>query len=495
MTISPFLSNTRTSHLMFRIAISTILILSIISCQSYHSLEGRAKPVYFTADPEISSDTLQPVLAVSYPIIKGLKGGIVESTEIRPGEFNKAIIKEPTLFYFEYNTFLAYPNERIIIKGSLEDPIFVTARGNKQRDNELKFFQAFNKLHRYPTVPRDIINPSLDTILKLEKEQQHKILEADLLTRRLFDSLAQAYDVSAKFKKLAHDYVDNRNDGSLLWIYRIYKDTLKAHHLYFEKLRGLIPSFNAIDNDSAFNYNVRTDLNDLVRELFPENYMWSMNDEEGFRRCFDSVAKNFTGISRDYLLSRIMYRAHSLGLPVKRYRAQYYRYNSNDTYRRIVRKARRERQQSNNDNRGLPNRLLTAGDNKEIRLESVLEEHKGKLVVIDLWASWCLPCLKEIPHFNQLINRYTEDQVVFISISLDKYTASWREAIAKHSLQTVHNYLLLNAMRATFTRQYKINEIPRYMLIGKDGRMVNDNAPGPSDESLLASIDRLLLGE
>jgi hypothetical protein len=116
---------------MFRIAICTILFLSLISCQSYHALEGRAKPVYFTAAPEILPDTLQPVHHVSYPIIKGLKGGFVETTEIRPGAFNKAIIKAPTLFYFEYNTFLAYPNERIIIKGTLEDPIFVTARGNQ----------------------------------------------------------------------------------------------------------------------------------------------------------------------------------------------------------------------------------------------------------------------------------------------------------------------------------------------------------------------------
>jgi len=105
-------------------------------------------------------------------------------------------------------------------------------------------------------------------------------------------------------------------DGSLLWIYNLYRDTIKAQGLYFEKLKELVPGFNAIDNSTDFDYNVRCNLDDVVLYLFPNNKMWSMGNEEGFKRCFNSVAQIFTGLPRDYLLSRIMNRANTLGLSV-----------------------------------------------------------------------------------------------------------------------------------------------------------------------------------
>ena len=117
--------------------------------------------------------------------------------------------------------------------------------------------------------------------------------------------------------------------------------------------------------------------------------------------------------------------------------------------------------------------MLSAGDNKQISLEAALNQHKGKLVFIDLWASWCLPCVQEIPYVKQLVQRYAGKQIVFKSISLDKQIVTWRKAIAKYAVKKEDNYLLMNANKTSFYKQNSINEIPRFMLIGKDGKIIN----------------------
>jgi len=139
--------------------------------------------------------------------------------------------------------------------------------------------------------------------------------------------------------------------------------------------------------------------------------------------------------------------------------------------------------------------MLSAGDNKQISLEAALNQHKGKLVFIDLWASWCLPCVQEIPYVKQLVQRYAGKQIVFKSISLDKQIVTWRKAIAKYAVKKEDNYLLMNANKTSFYKQNSNNEIPRLMLIGKDGKIINAIAPALSEEALTVLIDKLILEE
>lgn len=469
------------------------IFLCFAGCRSYHTLEGKAKPIYISTTEGIPQDSLEDVTKVVYATLQGLKGDLVEVTELRGKEKNKSLIHEPTLFYYHSSRFIAYPNERITIKGSNDSPIIVTSRGSKQRDNELIFFQTFDKMQKYPYLSEYILDSSLDTILKLEQIQKDQIVKANVAGKILFDSLAQAFKISSKFREVAETYAKNMYDMSLIQLYRRYKDTLVANNLYSNKLRALIPAFNVIIERSSFNSNVRSCLNEVIRELFPGNHMWSLHNTEEFKRCFDSVAENFTGLSRDYLLSRIMYRANSLGVAVpSEYDRQYKEYSGNFTYRKIVKNALKERRKNMKDRKGLPNQLLTASDNKQVHLEDILAQHRGKLVLVDFWASWCIPCLQEVPYLKKLIQKYSQDQISFIAISLDRETASWRETIALKDLKEAKNYLLLNASKTSFYKQYKLTTIPRYLLIGKDGQVINADAPAPSDTSLAELIDKLL---
>ena len=479
---------------MYKNFICIVIALCFLSCHGYRTLERKGRPVSITPSPEMYGDSLNPVLSVLYPVVQSLKGDILESNELRPGTDNRVVISNPTLFIFKGSRLLIYPGEKIQIEGSIEQPVFKSINGNMQRDKELNFLQNFHKLQQYPNVPTYVIDPSIDTILKLEAAQRYRISLADVAAQRLFDSLAREENISGKFKKLSWSYTSQSYEGSLLWLYGLYRDSLKAHNLYFDKLNALRSRFNKLENEADLSYHVKRDLNELVRMLYPQNYIWSMNGEEGFKRSFDSVTQNFTGVARAYLLSRIMFRASMLGIPVApAYEKQYRAYNANKNYRRIVRNVEKEMRKREKGVRLQPNHMVAAGDNRQVDLEEVIGQHKGKIIYIDLWTSWCQPCLQEIPHLNQLLQKYSGKEVVFISISSDKQSAAWREAIKKFQLQTEENYQMLHADKAAFYKKNDVKSIPRYLIIGKDGKMLYTEAPVPSDPGLITLVDSLLL--
>lgn len=472
-----------------------ILFMAFTSCRGYRTAEGRVKPVYFTADAQIFTDTIYPPTPVWYSVLRGLQGNSIQTLELREGDVSKAFIQKPIFFREGDNIALLYPNEKVRISGETKDGnySFSIVNGSSRRNRELLFFQTFSKLDKWPRATRKLREASVQNILDIEKEQKEAIAKTERVSQAIFDSLLIGYNVSKNFKKLTQEYVHNKYDMSLLGIYMASKDTLVAHGLYTNTLRRLVPAINAITGKAKFNDNVQSYLNELVHELFPKNLMWSF-DEDGFRACFDSVENSFTSHARDYLLSRIMYRAYAKGLKVPAaYVEKYRRYSVDRDYQKIVFNTKRERERNDADTKGSKSILLAADGKSEFKLEKVLAQHRGKLILIDLWASWCVPCLKEMPYLTQLRKKYPEDKIIFLPISLDKQISSWRETMNRMSMPKNNTYLLLNASKTSFYKQYNINEIPRYLLFDKDGEIINENTAAPSETALTILLDKLTL--
>lgn len=128
---------------------------------------------------------------------------------------------------------------------------------------------------------------------------------------------------------------------------------------------------------------------------------------------------------------------------------------------------------------------LLAVDGEKTTLTEVLKECAGKVVYVDFWASWCSPCIKEMPHSSTLRNAYATKDVEFVYLAVNDKEQAWKAALEKADLKKVkHSYLILNSKDASFLTDHKINTIPRYMIFGKDGILLNDNAPGPSSKLL-----------
>ena len=111
---------------------------------------------------------------------------------------------------------------------------------------------------------------------------------------------------------------------------------------------------------------------------------------------------------------------------------------------------------------------LATTDNKEIPFEEILKQNEGKTVVIDVWASWCSDCIKSMPQVKELKAQYPD--VAFINLSCDKTFDAWKTGIEKHEVSG-ENYLIKDGMKGEFGKSIKLDWIPRFIVVDKNGKI------------------------
>jgi thiol-disulfide isomerase/thioredoxin len=122
-----------------------------------------------------------------------------------------------------------------------------------------------------------------------------------------------------------------------------------------------------------------------------------------------------------------------------------------------------------------------------------LESLKGKYVYIDVWATWCGPCRAEIPFLKQVEEKYHGKNIEFVSISVDveKDHEKWKTFVTDKALGGTQLYADKN-WNSDFITSFRINSIPRFILIDPNGIVVDADAKRPSNPKLLEQLDSLL---
>ncbi len=122
-----------------------------------------------------------------------------------------------------------------------------------------------------------------------------------------------------------------------------------------------------------------------------------------------------------------------------------------------------------------------------------LEDLRGKYVYVDVWATWCGPCKREIPHLKQLTEEYAGKDIEFVSISIDvaKDREKWLTMIDEKEMDGIQLFAD-NDWKSEFVKNYAIEGIPRFILIDKEGNIVSADESRPSDPALKQKFDELL---
>jgi thiol-disulfide isomerase/thioredoxin len=123
-----------------------------------------------------------------------------------------------------------------------------------------------------------------------------------------------------------------------------------------------------------------------------------------------------------------------------------------------------------------------------------LEDLKGTYVYFDIWATWCGPCIAEIPSLKKMEKQFHGKNIRFVSISIDTEDAydKWKKMIVDKELGGIQ-LLADKNWKSQFVTDYMIKGIPRFILIDPQGKIVNANAPRPSDKKLVATLNGLNL--
>lgn len=117
---------------------------------------------------------------------------------------------------------------------------------------------------------------------------------------------------------------------------------------------------------------------------------------------------------------------------------------------------------------------------------------KGKAVYMDIWATWCGPCCAEIPFMEKLAEHYAgNSKIEIISISIDEKQDKWKKKLEADKPEW-RQFIVPDGFKSELCREYKISGIPRFMLFDKDGKIINVNAPRPSDDSIISYLDSQL---
>jgi thiol-disulfide isomerase/thioredoxin len=126
-------------------------------------------------------------------------------------------------------------------------------------------------------------------------------------------------------------------------------------------------------------------------------------------------------------------------------------------------------------------------DGNSVTLKSILDQHKGKTVVIDIWASWCGDCISGMPKVRALQKTYPE--VIYLFLSLDRGQDAWKRGIKKYNVNGEH-YYMPKGKKCEFADFTDISWIPRYMVINKAGEIVVFDVIEADDDKLIEALKK-----
>ena len=140
--------------------------------------------------------------------------------------------------------------------------------------------------------------------------------------------------------------------------------------------------------------------------------------------------------------------------------------------------------------RVIANTTLKALDGEDFSIG----DFKGKVVLVNLWATWCAPCIQEMPHFNELQAKYGEDGFVMVGLNTDEET---EDQVSRFVKEQKLNYKIgwaTQEIAEEFVKISKLPGIPQSLLLNRNGEMTGMFRGGGGEviEKMVESVDKLM---
>lgn len=114
-------------------------------------------------------------------------------------------------------------------------------------------------------------------------------------------------------------------------------------------------------------------------------------------------------------------------------------------------------------------------------------KYQGKVIYVDLWATWCAPCREEIPYATELHEYFKGKEIAFVNLCLDSNKSDWEKMIKTGNIKG-DNYFFNASQTGLLKNKLQYEAYPTYLIIDKQGNLVNKNAPRPSTNEKIKKL-------
>ncbi|WP_448822681.1 redoxin family protein [Capnocytophaga sp.] len=329
-------------------------------------------------------------------------------------------------------------------------------------------------------------------------EKQNELLrQSPMAFKQSMEAIARQY--TEILKNLPADFVAKEEKANRYQQLAIVSEYLLNHRKYTEEeapaIKELQDLCTAVDLDNATDFNDYPEYQTLVQNIF-KWHIYSHKVQYEFDDPWGKILADFKALKSENIKQALAPLIIEGVSPTSAT-------GTNEEIIALVKQLVKDNDLLNTLSKhiNLVNKLkagqpfpalptLTDLNDKEVKYEQL--PLKGKLLFIDIWATYCPDCRKELPALEALQEDYKAEPITFVSISVDRDKEAWKAMVKEKKLGGIHLYASPET-KELFKELYDLRSIPRYMLIDEKGNIINANLPMPSDKNLKELITATLI--